>query len=63
MARLRIRKVLKKKGISIKQFARMTQTDYSSMSRDTRPTSNPTLLRLTRWARLLKCKVRDLLEE
>ena len=63
MAKLQLQKVLEKKGISKRQFAKLLGLDPANVFRFFRDGYNPTFLMLIRWADVLKVKVRDLIDE
>ena len=63
MAKLQLEKVLEKKGMSKRQFAKLLGADYANVFRFFRPGYNPTFEMLVKWAEVLKVKVRDLIEE
>jgi hypothetical protein len=63
MAQLRLGDVLKKQGISKRRFARMLGIEYNNVFRFFRPAYDPKLSVISRWARLLKVRVRDLIIE
>jgi transcriptional regulator with XRE-family HTH domain len=63
MARLILMQVLKKKRLSKRKFAKLLKTEYSNVFRYFRPTANPTLKTLSKWADVLGVKVRDLIKE
>ena len=56
-------KVLKKRGISKRQFAKLIEMDYRQVFRLFEDGYDPKLSLLIRAARALKCKVRDLIKE
>lgn len=63
MATLTLARYLKKKGISKRQFAKKLKVEYYSVFRYFREGYDPKLSVLTRWAKALSCRVRDLIEE
>lgn len=65
MARLILAQVLKRKGISKRQFAKLAKMDYATVFRYLRQgaKANPTLRTLSAWARALGLNVRDLIKE
>lgn len=63
MVRLVVRQLLKKKGISVRKFAKMIKSDYPSMFRALKPTANPTLRTMEKWAKALDVKIFDLFQE
>lgn len=63
MAHHQLAEVLKKKGISKRRFAKMLGVQYAGVFRYFRPGYDPKLSTLTRWAKALKVKVRDLIKE
>lgn len=63
MAKLQLEKVLEKKGISKRQFAKLLELDPANVFRFFRPGYNPTFEMMVKWAGVLKVKVRDLIEE
>lgn len=56
-------KILKRRGISKRQFARMLQQDESNVYRYFREGYDPRLSTLKKWSTALKMKLRDLVEE
>lgn len=63
MAKSKLREVLKKKKISLNEFARITGIARSTIGRYVKPDYDPKLSTLTLWAKALNVKVRDLLQE
>jgi DNA-binding phage protein len=63
MARVALAKVLKRKKVSKRSFAKLAGMHYTNVFKACRPAANPTLRTLEKWARLLGCRVRDLIEE
>jgi len=63
MAKLILAEVLKKKGLSKRQFAKRLGKDYPAVFRYFREGYDPKLSTLEDWARALNCRVRDLVEE
>lgn len=63
MAKLILAEVLKKKGLSKRQFAKRIGKDYSAVFRYFREGYDPKLSTLEDWAKALHCRVRDLVEE
>jgi DNA-binding Xre family transcriptional regulator len=63
MAKLILGKVLKKKKLSKRKFAKLLEIDYSNVWRLFKEGADPKLSTLAKWAKILKCKVRDLIEE
>jgi len=63
MAKLILGDVLKKKKLSKRKFAQMLGMNYNNVFRLFRKGQNPTLSTLNKWAKLLGCRVRDLLKE
>ena len=63
VAKLQLGKVLEKKGMSKRQFAKLLGVDPANVFRFFRPGYNPTLLTLSKWAEVLKVKVKDLIED
>jgi DNA-binding phage protein len=41
----------------------MLDTDYSSLFRALRPNANPKLRTMEKWAKILRIRVRDMIEE
>ena len=60
MAKLILEKVLKKKSMSKRRFAKELDVDYASSFRYYRDGYDPKLSTLTKWARVLKVRVSDL---
>jgi len=64
MAKLILERVLKKKGISKREFARRLKLyDPNNVFRYFREGYDPKLSTLSKWAKALKVRVRDLIEE
>jgi ribosome-binding protein aMBF1 (putative translation factor) len=63
VAKLQIEKVLEKKGMSKRQFAKLIVEDYGNVFRFFRPGYDPKLSTLNKWAKALNVKVKDLLVE
>lgn len=63
MAKLALAKALKKFKVSKYQFAKMLGISYNNVFRLCRPGKNPKLSTLNRYAEIIGCKVRDLLDE
>lgn len=63
MAKLNLAAVLKRKHISKRKFAQMLGISYHNVFRLFHADQNPTLSTMTKWAKLLGCKVRDLIKE
>jgi transcriptional regulator with XRE-family HTH domain len=63
VAKLQLEKVLEKKGMSKRQFAKLLGVDPANVFRFFRAGYNPTFQMLVKWAEVLKIKVRDLIEE
>jgi DNA-binding Xre family transcriptional regulator len=62
MARIILGKVLKKKGISKRKFAKMLGIETKNVFRLFKKSANPKFSTLQTWAKLIGCKVRDLIE-
>ena len=58
-----LRKILKKEGLSVRQFAKRGEYHYHSVFQFFKPGYNPTFETMARWAKAIGCKVRDLIEE
>jgi transcriptional regulator with XRE-family HTH domain len=63
MATLALAKALKKKRISKRQFAIRLGMRYENVFKLFRNGRNPKLSTLNKWAKIIGCRVRDLLEE
>jgi transcriptional regulator with XRE-family HTH domain len=63
MAKLLLDKVLKKKKISKRQFAKRLGIDYASVFRFFRPGYDPKLSTLEKWAVALDVRIKDLFSE
>ncbi len=64
MAKLALSDALKKKKLSKRQFAkRLGITQYHNVFRFFRDDRDPKLSTLTKWAKAIGCKVRDLIKE
>jgi len=63
MAKHNLGKYLKRSGLSKRQFAKMLRIEYAAVFRYFRKGYDPKLSTLSKWARALRCKVCDLIEE
>lgn len=63
MPKLALAKVLKRKKLSKRQFAKRLGLDYRYVFRLFHDGYNPTFKTMCAWAAALKCRVRDLIEE
>jgi len=63
MAKLLLAEMLKKKGLSKRQFAKKLDKEYPTVFRYFREGYDPKLSSLETWAGVLGCRVRDLYEE
>lgn len=63
MAKLILDEILEKKGMSKRQFAKKLGKDYPGVFRYFREGYDPKLSSLEAWAKVLGCRVRDLVEE
>ena len=63
MPELLLEKVLEKRKMSKRQFAKRLEIDYSSVFRFFRPGYDPKLSTLEKWAKVLGVKIRDLYKE
>lgn len=63
MAKHTLEKYLKKNKITKSEFARRIQLDVPNIMAYFRPTYEPKLQTLAKWARALKCKISDLYDE
>lgn len=63
MAKVALSKILERKKLSKRQFAKMLQMDYPSVFRFFRPAYDPKFSTLERWAKILGIKIKDLIEE
>lgn len=63
MPRLDIDRVLKKKGWTRYKFGKALGVPTSNLGRIFKDDHNPSLHRLFEYARVLECKVRDLIRE
>ena len=61
--RLRLEEVLKKKGITKYRFAKLLGKSTSHVAVYFREGYRPTLTTLEKWAEVLDCKVKDLIDE
>jgi len=61
--RLRLTEVLAEKGVTKYRFAKLLGKNTSNVFVYFREGYKPTLATLERWAQVLDCKVRDLIEE
>ncbi len=63
MARLTLQKALNKKKLSKYRFAKLMGIDYKNTPRMFKPTYDPHFSQLSRIAKAIGCRVRDLFEE
>lgn len=63
MATLLLGKILKKKNISKRQFAKRLGMDYATIFRYFREGYDPKLSTLEKWAKVIPCRIRDLFKE
>jgi len=63
MAKLLLAAILKKKGISKRQFAKRLSMEYDNVFRFFRPGYDPKLSVLEKWAKVLGVRMRDLFKE
>lgn len=63
MAKVVLNKILERKKISKRQFAKLLKMDYPSVFRFFRPGYDPKFSTLERWAKVLEVKIRDFIEE
>jgi transcriptional regulator with XRE-family HTH domain len=63
MAKLLLAEVLKKKAMSKRQFAKKLGKEYPTVFRYFREGYDPKLSSLEDWAKVLGCRIRDLVEE
>ncbi len=63
MAKLLLAEVLMKKGLSKRQFAKKLGKEYPTVFRYFREGYDPKLSSLEAWAKVLGCRIRDLVEE
>lgn len=63
MPRVNLDRILKRKKLSRRKFARLIGIDYKNVSRMFRPTFDPRLSSLASYAKRLGVRVRDLIEE
>lgn len=63
MAKLHLTEVLKEKDVSKREFARRLKVDSATVFRYFRPGYNPTLETLDKFARVLHCRIADLIDE
>ena len=63
MAKLALAEALKKRKLSKRKFAQMLGISYHNVFRLFREGQDPKLSTLTKWAAILKCRVRDLIKE
>lgn len=63
MAKLDLASILKKKKLSKRKFAQMLGVSYHNVFRLFHDDQDPKLSTLTKWAKLLGCRVRDLIKE
>ena len=63
MAKLVLDKILERKKLSKRQFAKLLKMDYPSVFRFFRPGYDPKFSTMERWAKILNVKIRDLVDE
>lgn len=63
MPKLILGKILKKKKLSKRQFAKRLACQYHSVFQFFKPDYNPTFKMMCRWAKAVPCRIRDLYEE
>jgi transcriptional regulator with XRE-family HTH domain len=63
MAKLLLAEVLKKKGLSKRQFAKRLGKEYPTVFRYFREGYDPKLSVLEDWSKALGCRIKDLYEE
>lgn len=63
MAKLALGDALKKRKLSKRQFAKMLGMSYHNVFRLFREGQDPKFSTLNKWAKVLGCKVRDLIKE
>lgn len=63
MARLQLEQMLKKRGMSKRQFAKRLGILYPAVFRFFREGYDPKLSTLEKWAKVLDCRIRDLYAE
>ncbi len=63
MAELRLAEMLKKNGVSKREFARRLKVDSAMVFRYFREGYNPTLSTLDKFAEALQCKIAELIED
>lgn len=63
MPSLILAKVLKRKKLSKRQFAKRLGVEYNYVFRLFRPGYNPRFDTLCKYAKVIPCRVRDLIEE
>jgi len=63
MPKLLLAEMLKKRKMTRYRFAKLMGMEYQNARRYFRPEYDPKFSVLSAWARVLKCKVRDLIKE
>lgn len=63
MAKLCLEKLLERKNLSKRQFAKLLEMDYPSVFRFFRAGYDPKFSTLEKWAKVLNVRIRDLYEE
>lgn len=63
MAKLLLSSILKKKGLSKRQFAKLLNMEYDNVFRFFRAGYDPKLSVLEKWAKVLGVRIRDLFKE
>jgi DNA-binding XRE family transcriptional regulator len=63
MAKLLLGAMLKKRGISKRQFAKRLSMQYHAVFRYFKDEYDPKLSTLAKWAKVIPCKIRDLYTE
>lgn len=63
MPAIALKEMLQKRGLSKRQFAQRLGMRYEHVFRLFRPGVDPKLSTLAKWAKALRCRVRDLIRE
>ena len=63
MVTLRLAQMLKKRKLTRYRFALLMRVDYKNSARWFKAGYDPKLSTLAAWAKILKCRVRDLIKE
>ena len=63
MAKILLEKILEKKGLSKRKFAKQMGIHYPAVFRFFRPGYDPKLSTLEKWAKVLNVRIKDLVQD